>query len=440
MRTRTFVVAVLAAIVVSSPTFGQAHEPDPKAMKAFRHLVKAYRERPALNVKTTIGIELAQDGVSSGPREVEAEFMLGRGGVGTIRLRGFTCYLGGGRIVAEHESTEHSYYSAADDGSPYYTLMAEFMDIPFPHLALAFGDPDITNLCMQFHQMAPWVQPTAVDTVTDERPNAPGPDPEAHQRIRRACSVLYDPKTKLIESVDLQVTGGDSRPGPGATLSYQPRVQVPDPRRAACRQVGARRSIPAPRQRVDMMQAPSWPGTGRAGAGPRSARAGGRARREAGRQPRAGLRRWRRLDGGAVDLEANCGAASWSWTSGPRGAARASHGAAAAARRGPVGEGPGPARRGPDRQRLGPRVHAGLSASKNVSKFWNEEGLHPAGRAMDYTNQTATSYKPQRHSGHGGHPGRRRHSHVPARGHRRPTTWRPSRATSWGRSRSLEAD
>ena len=94
MKTRAIMVVALAITVVSRPVCGQAHDPDPEAMNAFRDLVETYRRRPALTVTTTIEIEIAQGGVSSETREVKAEFVLGRGRAGVIRLRGFTCHLG----------------------------------------------------------------------------------------------------------------------------------------------------------------------------------------------------------------------------------------------------------------------------------------------------------------------------------------------------------
>ncbi|MHC4767881.1 MAG: hypothetical protein ACYTEI_04100, partial [Planctomycetota bacterium] len=184
---------------------GQAHEPDPQALEAFTKLVQSYRKRPALEVETTVAIKLEQGGVESQSREVTAAFTFGRGRVGFGTTQGFTVYVSGGRITAIHESTDHSYFSVPDEGSSYYALMNAFLDIPFPHLAIAFGEDDIGDLCMQFHQMAPWVQPTAVDTVNR--------DGRTLGRIRMTSDfddmqVLYDPDTMLIESIELRVTGG----------------------------------------------------------------------------------------------------------------------------------------------------------------------------------------------------------------------------------------
>jgi len=218
-RARRIANALLAAALVGgggSVATAQMHEPDAAAAAAFKELVDAYRRRSSLTVHTTVTIELSQGGVTSDSRTSEAQFILGPVGTGVIELRGFTCLLADGRIVAVHESTDDSYYSVPDDGSPYYALMSEFVDIPFPHLAMAFGERDMEDVYMQFHQMAPWIQPTGLSTVEQ--------DGQSLRRISMTSdfdtlTIDYDPQTLLIASVVLKVTGGDLVQ-PGATLVY----------------------------------------------------------------------------------------------------------------------------------------------------------------------------------------------------------------------------
>jgi thiol-disulfide isomerase/thioredoxin len=215
-RARSVLPVLVCLGLTWSAAPGQAHEPDPQAFEAFTKLIESYRKRPALEVETTVSIKLEQGGVESQRREAKAAFTLGRGRVGVGTTQGFTCYLSGGRLAVIHESTDHSYFSAPDEGSPYYALMNAFVDIPFPHLAIAFGEDEIRELCMQFHQMAPWVQPTSVGTVTR--------DGRTLSELRMTSDyddmqVLYDPDTMLIESVELKVTGGHLVRG-GATLTY----------------------------------------------------------------------------------------------------------------------------------------------------------------------------------------------------------------------------
>jgi len=241
----------LMAVAVSGAgtATGQSHEPDRDAVKAFTRLVEAYRHRASLSVHTTITVEITQDGVTSESRDVEGDFLLGPDGMGVVELRGFTCYVGGGRLVMVHESTDHSYYSVPDDGSPYYALMTEFVDLPFPHLALAFGEPQIEDVVMQFHQAAPWIQPTSVGRV--ER------DGRTLNRIGMTSdfddlTIEYDPVTFLIESVVLNVTGGDLVRD-GAVLTYRHEFEYevyeqPLPADTLAFDPGAR-------QRVDMVAA-----------------------------------------------------------------------------------------------------------------------------------------------------------------------------------------
>ena len=218
-------------------------------MRAFREMVTAYRKRPALGVKTTVTVELAQDDVASRRPEVKAEFLLGRGGVGVVELNGFRCYLSGGTLAAVHESTDDSYYSTPDDDSPYYALMAEFLDIPFPHLALAFGEQDMESLWMQFHQKAPWIQPTGVTTVTKED--------RTLRQIKMTSdfddmTITVDPKTNLIESIELHITGGDLVQ-PGSTLTYRHEYEYETP--DAPLEAAAFALDPGERQPVDMLAA-----------------------------------------------------------------------------------------------------------------------------------------------------------------------------------------
>jgi thiol-disulfide isomerase/thioredoxin len=380
---RSPVQRVLAALVcvggACTAAPGQAHEPDAGAVKAFEEIVAAYRKRPALDVETTIKIEVRQGDAVSKEREVKAAFTLGQDRTGLVKIRGFTVYVGGGKLSAVHESTDHSYFTTPDAGSPYYALMNVFIEIPFPHLAIAFGEPDIGDLCMQFHQTAPWVQPTAVDTVTM--------DDRLLGRLKLTSDyddmqVLYDPKTKLIESVDLEVTGGDFVQG-GASLRYRHTFKytthdAPLPKSALA-------FDPGPRQRVDMMQAlvarpvAPEPAEMPEALEPDEKLVGNAA-------PDFALAT---LDGGAVDLAALRGRVVvldfWATWCGPcKTALPLLHEVARWAKEQdlPVevltvnvwdrGE--------PDWRR------------KNVGKFWKEKGFTlPV--VMDYTNQTATAYR-----------------------------------------------
>src|SRR5262245_38728419 len=113
------ICAVAAALQLQFPTVGVAQAPaapnaaeelpapqaDPAALKAFEELVKSYRERPALGVKTAVQIELKQGETKSKGSEVKAEFLFGPKRAAVAKLRGFTCYLSGPQENADGQAT-----------------------------------------------------------------------------------------------------------------------------------------------------------------------------------------------------------------------------------------------------------------------------------------------------------------------------------------------
>lgn len=215
--------AILIAAIVCSILAGTASAQetaagaDPAALEAFTQLIKAYRERPALHTKTTVKIELSQGEAKANSSELKAEFTFSKDRRALIKLRGFTCYVSNGTLTAVHESNEHSYFSTPDDGSPYYTLMSAFVDIPFPELAIHLGEESIDDVLMQFHPKAPYVQPSSVATEIVEG--------KTIQRLKLASDnevidIVIDPEKKLIQSMELTITGGDLVQ-PGSTLSYK---------------------------------------------------------------------------------------------------------------------------------------------------------------------------------------------------------------------------
>jgi thiol-disulfide isomerase/thioredoxin len=215
--------SVLAAFVLNAASplalYAEDAAPvaDPAALKAFTDLVNAYRARPALTVNTTVKIELSEGDASANGSEIKGEFIFGPNRTAVIKLRGFTCYLKDGTLSAVHEATDHSYYTTPDDGSPYYTLMNAFVDIPFPELAIELGEDSIDDVLMQFHPKAPYVQPSLVGIEETEG--------KAVQNLKLASEhetieMKVDPETKLIQSMELRVTGGDLVQ-PGTTLTYK---------------------------------------------------------------------------------------------------------------------------------------------------------------------------------------------------------------------------
>jgi hypothetical protein len=131
MVIRTALVMLVIAMCAMSAA-AQFHEADPEARQAFAEMIEAYRQRPGLTVHTHVAIELREGDVSGQSTGVEATFILGQNRTGVVKLRGFTVYLGDGRIHAVHDDNDEVYFSTSDDGSPYYALLTAFMDMPFP--------------------------------------------------------------------------------------------------------------------------------------------------------------------------------------------------------------------------------------------------------------------------------------------------------------------
>ncbi len=215
------VCAIVACMLANvSAARGQMLEPDPAAMKAFGELVSSYRAKPGLKIKSTVQVEMMDGDVKSSSSEVSGEFIFSgkdQERRAVVKLRGFTCYLANGEMTAVHDENEDSYFTTPDDGSPYYALLLTFMDLPFPELALMLGEESVEDVVMQFHPKAPWIQPTAVEMIEN--------DGKSMQKLTLASEhdrleLLIDPQSKLINSMELVITGGDLVQD-GVTLIYR---------------------------------------------------------------------------------------------------------------------------------------------------------------------------------------------------------------------------
>jgi len=200
--------ALLATLAAGHGAFAQ-EEADPAAAKAFAAVLESYRARPALSVKSTLKIELKQDDQVAGSSEVTAELLTSRGAdgkpVGKIRIRDFTCYFGGGEFFAVNKGTEDAYFRTEYDGSPYWTLLDGFKDLPYPHIALLWGDEDAEDVWMTLQLQTPLIVPTVVEKIEVEgkpRERIVLSSPNATMRM------VVHPKTRLIESMEHEVTGG----------------------------------------------------------------------------------------------------------------------------------------------------------------------------------------------------------------------------------------
>lgn len=247
--TRAHLLLLTVAAALTAPAAGQeGRAVDPDAAEAFAQVVASYRSRPALGVSAALHKQIEQDGVSSTGEEVRADFTFA-GKLGVAKLRGFTCYADGQTFWATHESNDGAYYSERYEDSPYWAMLINFQSIPFPHLALLWGEPQMEDLYMQLWPDTPWLVPTAVEQVQR--------DGISYRRITfssddAVCRIDVDPQTNLIQAIDHEVTGG-RLVGPGATLlthydfTYQTYQQPPGD--------DALHFDPAGRRRVDLLGA-----------------------------------------------------------------------------------------------------------------------------------------------------------------------------------------
>ncbi len=269
-RPLTMATVILLGAATSYAQSDGTFDADPAAAKAFKQLVISYRNRPALTVKTKMKLELFQGELSSDTDEVQAQFTYSRGGAGIIKLRGFTCYVKDGVFWAIHEETDHSYYTEAYEDNPYYTFLFKFRDIPFPHLGLLWGESDIQDVYMQLHPWTDSIVPTSVelrDVDGKQIQRLVLSSPNASMRID------IDPKSKLITSIEHEITGGDFvQEGAKIITRYSYEYETYD----EPLDEGTLRFNPGSRQRVDMLatlmppppEAPVGPAGGGMGGGP----------------------------------------------------------------------------------------------------------------------------------------------------------------------------
>ncbi|HWB20257.1 MAG TPA: TlpA disulfide reductase family protein [Phycisphaerales bacterium] len=239
----------LPAIAFAPSVMAQAHEPDPAAKKAFADVVAAYRDLDSIRMNSTVTVGLQADAAQHTGSEVKLEGIYGKNRKARIKLRDFTCYVSDGSLQFINEKTPQSYFTMKDDGSPYYALMNAFVDIPFPELAIMLGEEDIDNVIMQLHPKAPWIQPTSVKSLDE---NGTAREEIDFTSDFEQLSMIVDPKTHLIQTIDLKVTGGDLVQN-GTTLSYHHVYSYPDADKPV--DAGTFRFDPENRQRVDTLVA-----------------------------------------------------------------------------------------------------------------------------------------------------------------------------------------
>jgi len=178
-----------------------------EAMNALEEIVKHYRELPGVEITCTMQIEMEQAGETAKGELVEARFVRLQNGDGIAAFRGFTCTVKDGTLWITHESTDHSYFTEKFDGSPYWPLLMKFLDLPFPHLAMLWGEADMSEMCMQLHTRSGSIVPTSVTEGVSES------DGHAQTIITLASDeatlvLRVNAESRLIESMEHVITSG----------------------------------------------------------------------------------------------------------------------------------------------------------------------------------------------------------------------------------------
>jgi thiol-disulfide isomerase/thioredoxin len=204
-------VAAALMLFATAPVGAQdMPEPDPDAQKAFAAVRAAYLKRPGLEIKSSLEIELQQGDQVAQSEKIEAAFTYAKDGPGIVKLKGYTCRFADGDFVAIHEATDGSYFREEYEGSPYWTFLIGFQDLPYPLLAMLWGEPELGDVYMQLHPQSPWIAPKSVEDVEIEKDG----EVVKRQKIVLASDdarmeMLVDPKTRLIDSIAHEITGGD---------------------------------------------------------------------------------------------------------------------------------------------------------------------------------------------------------------------------------------
>jgi thiol-disulfide isomerase/thioredoxin len=162
----------IAALFVVGSAGGDPPQADPAASKALHTLITSMRSQPGLRIQSVMTLKATDpEGTESASEPLTAEFVYRKDGAGVLEMRDMTCIFQGGVFNATHKSTvKHSYFTQKYDGVPYWMLLDAFRDLPFPHIALLWGDATIEDVCMELSAKTTDLAPMSVqDEMVDGR-------------------------------------------------------------------------------------------------------------------------------------------------------------------------------------------------------------------------------------------------------------------------------
>ena len=197
-----------AAKPVAAPPATKPADPA-AAMAVLRKMIAAYRDAKGVEIEAIAKVGARKDGVDQLSEPIGAKFLFSSERRAVVGLRGFDLRMADGKIIATHASNPLTYLQVSDNGSPYYSLFNAFQSLPFPELALALGEDDPTEVCMQLMPQIPNVAPVRV-----ERDEIDGQvsdvlvltSDDGTEELR----LHYDPETYLVESARGVQRGGDA--------------------------------------------------------------------------------------------------------------------------------------------------------------------------------------------------------------------------------------
>lgn len=198
------------AVDAAKPAPPAAKPADPAAaMAVLRKMIAAYRDAKGVEIEAIAKVGARKDGVDQLSGPIGAKFLFSSDRRAVVGLRGFDLRMADGKIIATHASNPLAYLQVSDNGSPYYSLFNAFQSLPFPELALALGEDDPTEVCMQLMPQIPNVAPVRV-----ERDEIDGQvsdvlvltSDDGTEELR----LHYDPETYLVESARGVQRSGDA--------------------------------------------------------------------------------------------------------------------------------------------------------------------------------------------------------------------------------------
>jgi thiol-disulfide isomerase/thioredoxin len=201
-----------------------------KALSELKSIIAAYRDAKGVRVETSVTVAAEKDGSAGRAEPVAAKFLFGSGKRAIVELRSYEMRFADGKCLATHASNPLAYLEVSDHGSPYYALFNAFQALPFPELALALGEDDPLEVCMQLIPSIPNLQPMRVGEEEVEGQVYATLELESDDQTEE-LKLFFDPETKLVERSRGVLRGGDAVEE-GAALVFQSVSKVSRPKEA----------------------------------------------------------------------------------------------------------------------------------------------------------------------------------------------------------------